>query len=253
MRKVICFAILILAFAACKEHKSDLIWSDEFNYNGLPESSRWGYDTGYIANNELQYYTEKHIENAVVKDGYLMLIGKKESYRNFNYTSARIITQGKFGIKYGKVEARMKLPVGQGMWPAFWMLGTNIANAGWPKCGEIDIMEHINNVPDLYGTAHWDNNGHVSSGGTTPCDVTQFHDYAVEWTPDSLRWLLDGKRYYGVSIRDGVNNTSAFQEPFYLLLNLAIGGDWPKNPDSTSVFPDTVFVDYVRVYRNIPK
>jgi beta-glucanase (GH16 family) len=253
MKKTICFAILILAFASCKERKSGPIWSDEFNYSGLPESSKWGYDTGYIANNELQYYTDKNLENAIVKDGCLMLIGKKETHNGFNYTSARIITQGKFSVRYGMVEARMKLPAGQGMWPAFWMLGTSISEVNWPKCGEIDIMEHINNGPDLYGTAHWDNNGHVQSGGTTPCDVTKFHNYGFEWNQDSLRWLLDGKRYYGVCIRDGVNNTSAFHQPFFILLNLAIGGDWPKSPDSTTVFPDTVFVDYVRVYGQVSK
>ncbi len=253
MKKIIYFAITVLAFAACKEQKSNLIWSDEFNYNGLPDSSKWVYDTGYIANNELQYYREKHAENSIVKDGHLMLIGRKEAYKNFEYTSARIITEGKFSFKYGMAEARMKLPVGQGIWPAFWMMGDNIKEVSWPKCGEIDIMEHINNVPTLYGTAHWDNNGHVQSGGTTPCDVTQFHNYALEWNPDSLKWLLDGKMYYGMSIKDGGNNSSSFHQPFYILLNLAIGGDWPKNPDSTTVFPDTVFVDYVRVYRQIPK
>jgi beta-glucanase (GH16 family) len=253
MRKVICFAILILAFAACKEKNSNLIWSDEFSYTGLPDSSKWVYDTGYIANEELQFYTEKHIDNAVVKDGYLMLIGKRETVRDFNYTSARIKTQGKFGVEYGRIEARMKLPVQQGMWPAFWMLGTNIPEADWPKCGEIDIMEHVNNLPTIHGTAHWDNNGHVSSTGTTMGDVTRFRNYAVEWDQDSIRWLLDGKRYYGFCIKDGINNTSAFHKPFFLILNLAIGGFWPKAPDSTTVFPDTVFVDYVRVYRNIFK
>lgn len=238
---------------ACKEQKSNLIWSDEFNYNGLPESSKWGYDTGYIANNEKQYYTDGRIDNAVVGKGMLMIIGRKEGLKGYAYTSARLITQRKFSCKYGTIEARMKLPVGQGMWPAFWMMGTNISQVDWPKCGEIDIMEHINNVPTLYGTAHWDKGGHVSSGGTVPCDVTQFHSYSVTWDQDSIRWLLDGTRYFGVCIKDSVNNTSAFHKPFFILLNLAIGGFWPKDPDSTTVFPDTVLVDYVRVYRNTPR
>lgn len=250
MKKVLILSLLVLAFASCRENKNNLIWSDEFNYHGLPDSSKWVYDTGYIANEELQYYTERRIENANVNEGYLMLIGKKESVRNFNYTSARIKTEGKFSITYGRIEARMKLPSGQGMWPAFWMLGTNIPGVNWPKCGEIDIMEHINKTDTIYGTVHWDNNGHVSSGGTTPGDVTLFHNYAVEWDNDSIRWLLDGKRYYGLNIKDGINNTSAFHKPFFLILNLAIGGSWPGAPDSTTVFPDTVFVDYVRVYRN---
>lgn len=252
MKKIILLTLAIIAFAACKQQKSNLIWSDEFNYIGLPDTTKWINEVGYIRNNEQQYYTEKRLENSIVKDGYLMLIGRKEAYKDFGYTSASINSEGKFSFKYGKVEARMKLPVGQGMWPAFWMMGISRPNVGWPKCGEIDIMEHINDVPTLFGTAHWDNNGHVSSGGETLCDFSQFHNYGVEWNPDSIRWLLDGKRYYGVCIKDGVVSTSEFHEPFYILLNLAIGGDWPKNADSTTVFPDTVFVDYVRVYK-LPK
>jgi beta-glucanase (GH16 family) len=253
MKKIIYFTLVMLALASCHEQKSELIWSDEFNYNGQPESAKWSYDTGYIANNEKQYYTQIRSENAIASNGNLLIIARKEQWKGFAYTSARLISLGKFSFRYGTVEARMKLPVGQGIWPAFWMLGSNITSLGWPKCGEIDIMEHINSVSTLYGTAHWDNNGHVQSGGTTPCDVTKFHNYAVEWNQDSIRWLLDGNRYYGLCIRDSVNSTSAFHKPFHILLNLAIGGDWPKDPDSTTVFPDTVFVDYVRVYRNNPR
>ncbi|MBP8959567.1 MAG: glycoside hydrolase family 16 protein [Bacteroidales bacterium] len=143
----------------------------------------------------------------------------------------------------------MKLPVGQGIWPAFWMMGTNIREVGWPRCGEIDIMEHINNTLILHGTAHWHNEKHVSSGGKTPCDVRQYHVYAVNWTPDSIVWLVDGLRYHGLNIKDSVNSTHEFHAPFYMLLNLAIGGAWPGNPDPTTVFPDTVFVDWVRVHR----
>ncbi|HVN58680.1 MAG TPA: glycoside hydrolase family 16 protein [Bacteroidales bacterium] len=251
MKRLILLFVTILAFSACSRQKTDIIWSDEFNYNGLPDRTKWGYDTGYIANNEKQYYTPARIENALVSNGNLMIIGRKEKMKGFAYTSARLITLGKFDFLYGRAEARMRLPAGKGIWPAFWMLGSDITTVGWPKCGEIDIMEHINNVPVLYGTAHWDNKGHVQSGGTTPCDVTQFHDYGLEWTPDSVRWLLDGKRYYAFSIKDSVNNTSPFHRPQHLLLNLAIGGDWPGDPDSTTVFPDTVFVDWVRVHKPV--
>jgi len=131
-------------------------------------------------------------------------------------------------------------------------MGENKPEVNWPRCGEIDIMEHINNTLKLVGTAHWHNEKHVSSGTSIPCDVRQFHSYAVEWDQDSIRWLLDDSRYYAVCIKDSVNSTSEFHKPFYILLNLAIGGNWPKNPDSTTVFPDTVLVDYVRVFRNIP-
>ena len=248
MRKLILFLFVLLSFVQCKAQRDSILWADEFNYSGLPDNTKWGNEVGFIRNNELQSYTNRRIENSVVKDGNLMIIGRKESLNGANYSSASINTLGKYSLKYGKVEARIKLPAGQGMWPAFWMMGEDRPSAGWPKCGEIDIMEHINNELKAYGTAHWDNSGHVQSGGSTYADVTKWHVYAVEWNQDSIRWLLDGKRYWGVSIKNGENDTQEFHEPFYLLLNLAIGGNWPKNPDATTVFPDTMFVDYVRVY-----
>ena len=168
--------ILLFCLVACSIQKNEpgwnLVWSDEFNYNGLPDTTIWGNDVGYIANNELQYYTKQRIENSRVTNGKLLIIGRKESFNNANYTSARLVTDEKKSWTYGKIDARIKLPEGQGMWPAFWMLGQNINTVGWPKCGEIDIMEHINNEDLLHGTLHWFNKEHVSSGGTTPCDVT---------------------------------------------------------------------------------
>lgn len=249
--------ILLICFLGCSAQKHetswDLVWSDEFNYEGLPDPLNWGYDVGYIANNELQYYTDGRSENAAVTGGNLLIIGRKELYNNSNFTSARLVTDGKNSWTYGKIEARIKLPKGQGMWPAFWMLGQNIHTVGWPACGEIDIMEHINNENILYGTLHWLNGNHVSSGGSTPCDVAQYHNYSVEWDKESVKWLLDGTIYWEVNIKDGINSTEAFHKPQYIILNLAIGGDWPKNPDQTSVFPDTMFVDYVRVYKSVLK
>jgi beta-glucanase (GH16 family) len=241
--------ICLLAGSHQNEPKWKLVWSDEFNYNGLPDSSKWINDIGYIANNELQYYTKKRIENNRVTGGNLLIIAKKESYKGYDYTSARLKTDGKHSWKYGKVEARMKLPVGQGIWPAFWMLGQNIHDVDWPSCGEIDIMEHINTENIMHGTNHWNNNGHVQEGGTAPCDVTKFHNYSIEWDANSIGMFLDGKKYYEMNIKDNINNTEAFHKPQFIILNLAIGGDWPKNPDQTTIFPDTVFVDYVRVYQ----
>ena len=249
MKRTILLLLIAFSFSYCKAQKENNVWSDEFNYSGLPDAAKWGNEIGFIRNNELQYYTSRRIENSVVKDGNLLIIGRKESFNGANYTSASINTLGKFSFKYGKAEARMKLPVGQGMWPAFWMMGDDRPAVGWPKCGEIDIMEHINLELKNHGTAHWFNNGHVSSGGTTYADVTKWHVYSIEWNPDSIRWLLDGNRYWGVSIKNGENDTQEFHEPFYLMLNLAIGGNWPKNPDATTVFPDTLYVDYVRVYK----
>jgi beta-glucanase (GH16 family) len=253
MRKAIWLLFIMLCLTQCKAQRNSLLWSDEFNYSGLPDSTKWGNEVGFIRNNELQYYTKRRIENSVVKDGNLLIIGRQEPYKEANYTSASINTLGKYSFQYGKVEARIKLPVGQGMWPAFWMMGDNIPAVGWPKCGEIDIMEHINNELKAYGTAHWDNSGHVQSGGNTYADVTDWHVYSIEWNQDSIRWFFDGNRYWGVSIKNYENDTQEFHKPFYLLLNLAIGGTWPKNPDATTIFPDTMYVDYVRVYQEISK
>lgn len=245
--------IMLLCLLSCTSKVNDpiwnLVWSEEFNYNGLPDSSNWGYDVGYIANNELQYYTRARLENSRVANGNLQIIGRKEPYNGSDYTSARLITDGKHSWTYGKIEARMKLPKGQGMWPAFWMLGQNIHTVGWPACGEIDIMEHINNEDLLHGTLHWFNQTHVSSGGATPCDVTKFHNYSIVWDENSIGLFLDGNKYYEVNIKGNTNSTEEFHKPQFIILNLAIGGDWPKNPDQTTVFPDTVFVDYVRVYQ----
>jgi beta-glucanase (GH16 family) len=253
MRKLVLLSFIVLSLFQCKAQKDNIIWTDEFNYSGLPDSTKWGNEVGFIRNHELQYYTNRRIENSVVKNGCLMIIGRKESYNGADYTSASINTLGKFSWKYGRAEARIKLPAGQGLWPAFWMMGDDRPAVGWPKCGEIDIMEHINAELKAYGTAHWDNGGHVQSGGNIRTDVTKWHVYAVEWNQDSIRWFLDDQRYWGVSIKNSENDTQEFHEPFYLLLNLAIGGDWPKNPDATSIFPDTMYVDYVRVYQHTTK
>jgi len=245
--------MLLSCIIQAKAQNWKLVWSDEFNYNGLPDTLKWGNEVGFIRNNELQYYAKQRLENSRVVNGNLLIIGRKESYKNANYTSASLVTEGKNSWTYGKVEARMKLPKGKGMWPAFWMLGQNINAVGWPKCGEIDIMEHINNEDLLHGTLHWFNQKHVSSGGTTPCDVTKYHNYSIEWDKETIKLLLDGKKYWELNIKDGINSTEGFHKPQYIILNLAIGGDWPKNPDQTTVFPDTMYVDYVRVYQSLNK
>jgi beta-glucanase (GH16 family) len=249
MKKILFLLLLLIGCSQNKEPGWKLVWSDEFNYSGLPDTSNWRNEVGFIRNNELQYYTPRRIENSVVSEGNLLIIGRKEQYDSAGNTSASLTTDRKLNWTYGKIETRMKLPKGQGMWPAFWMLGQNIHQVGWPRCGEIDIMEHINNEDILYGTLHWDNEEHVSSGNKIPCTITQFHNYAIEWDKDSIKWFLDGVKYHSVCISDSVNSTEEFHKPHYIILNLAIGGDWPSNPDETTQFPDTVFVDYVRVYQ----
>jgi len=246
------YLFLLLALTACRQTGDTdwkLVWSDEFNYSGLPDTANWTNEVGFIRNNELQYYTAQRIENSIVHDGSLLIIGRKELYDSAGYTSASLTTDRKHSWTYGRMEARMKLPKGQGMWPAFWMLGQNIHEVGWPRCGEIDIMEHINNEDILYGTLHWHNDKHVSSGSKIPCDIEEFHNYSVEWAGDSIKWFLDDVKYHSVCINDSTNSTSELHKPYYIILNMAIGGDWPQNPDETAQFPDTVFVDYVRVFQ----
>jgi beta-glucanase (GH16 family) len=250
MKKIYLFVLLCFSVVPSLYSQTWLlVWSDEFNYSGLPDSAKWGYEVGYIRNNELQYYTLKRIENANVTNGALHIIGRKESYNGMGYTAASINTSGKYSWTYGKIEARMKIPMGKGYWPAFWMLGQNIGQVGWPKCGEIDIMEHINTENKIYGTIHWDNIGHASYGGSLVTTPDQYHLYTIEWDSAGIKWFVDGVNYWNANILNNINSTEEFHKPHYILLNLAIGGDWPGSPDGTTVFPDTFFVDYVRVYK----
>lgn len=233
----------------------NLVWSDEFNGTSV-NTSNWTFETGGggWGNNELEYYTNG--QNASVSGGVLTIQARKESggfscwYGTCQYTSTRMITKGKREFTYGRIEARMSLPQGQGTWPAFWMLGSNISSVSWPKCGEIDIMEHINSEAMVHGTIHWDSNGYANYGGPSgSIDVTQFHTYAIEWTPASIKWFLDGAQYWEANIQNSINGTEEFHKPFFLLLNLAIGGNWPGSPNSSTAFPATMKVDYVRVYQ----
>jgi len=229
-----------------------LVWSDEFT-NGI--SSDWAFETGNGSggwgNNELEYYLPA---NATVQNGQLVIAAKNQSYSGFNYTSVRMKTQGLKSWKYGKIEARIATPSFQGVWPAFWMLGDNISSVGWPDCGEIDIMEHVNTGSQVNGTIHWrDNNGNQADYGnaTTAGDITQFHVYSIEWTPASIKWFVDGVQYNEANILNNINGTNAFNNNnFFLLLNLAIGGNWPGFSIDNSAFPANMYVDYVRVYQN---
>lgn len=250
-RRMRYFVILLLFCNTRSQAQTwSLVWSDEFDSSSI-DASNWTYDVGGDGwgNSELEYYTNLP-ENATVKDGNLLIIARHETFGGNNYTSARLKTEGLQSFTYGKIEARIKLPAGQGLWPAFWMLGNDISQVGWPKCGEIDIMEHINNVPIIYGTMHWDDNGHVSYGGQIECSsATDYHIYSIEWNADSIAWFLDGIKYCAGNITNNINSTDEFHLPFFIILNLAIGGTWPGSPDSTTAFPDTMFVDYVRVYQ----
>lgn len=246
------FFLFFLSVNRISAQQWELVWSDEFSTDKI-DASNWVFETGAggWGNNELENYTTRK-ENASCANGNLMIIARKESYQGSSYTSARMKTFGKQSWTYGKVEARMKMPTEKGIWPAFWMLGNSINTAGWPRSGEIDIMEHINTDNTIYGTMHWDNNGHASYGGNVKInDVTQYHTYSIEWDSTAIKWFVDGNQYWNGNITNNINSTDEFHKPFFILLNMAVGGSWPGNPDGTTLFPDTLFVDYVRVYQKM--
>ena len=251
-RSALLFSICILFFplSSLRAQNYQLVWSDEFT-NGI--SPEWTFEVGTGSggwgNNELQYYLP---ENAAVVNGQLEITARQQSVGGMNYTSARLKTQCKKSWKYGKVEARIKLPSFQGSWPAFWMLGDYIQRVGWPACGEIDIMEHINTSPLVHGTIHWFANQYATYGGDTTADVTQYHIYSVEWDEFGITWKLDGSTYHQANTTDYINGTEEFHTNFFILLNMAIGGNWPGFAVDNSAFPATMYVDYVRVYQEIP-
>jgi beta-glucanase (GH16 family) len=244
-----------------------LVWSDEFNGKdgSPPDASKWTYDIGGSGwgNHELEYYTNRR-ENARIEDGKLVVTARQEAFagpdgRKFNYTSARLKTQGLFSQAYGRFEARIKLPAGQAMWPAFWLLGENFASVGWPKCGEIDIMENVGKEPGInHGSLHGPSSANATSDLTATIALPagqklsdDFHVYAVEWEPGTVRLYLDAILYATfTSAQWPAGGTWVFNHRFFLILNVAVGGDWPGSPDGTTVFPQTMLVDYVRVYKH---
>jgi beta-glucanase (GH16 family) len=233
-----------------------LQWSDEFNDDKINTNS-WGYDIGGNGwgNNELQFYTDK-TDNSFLSGGRLVIEAKPEKIGTNNYSSARLLSKGKQEFKYGRIDIRAKVPTGQGVWPALWMLGSNISAESWPACGEIDIMEVVGKEPkNLYGTLHWGNKGAPSissSGKTTVSDPTigdKFHVYTIVWDDKEINWFFDDVAFHKVT-RSQVNaNIYPFDSPFFLLMNVAVGGSWPGNPDGTTTFPQRMFVDYVRVFK----
>lgn len=246
-------AFLFLASGNLHAQFWNLVWADEFNGTTI-DASNWTMEIGTGSsgwgNNEWQFYTARP-ENASIQNGHLAIVAKKEIYAGSNYTSARMITQGKESWKYGKIEARIKFPLRQGMWPAFWMLGNSFSTVGWPKCGEIDIMEHINTSDKIHGTIHWDANGYATYGGDeTLTDVGGFHTYAIEWDASTINWFVDGNQYHSANILNGINSTAEFHEEFFIILNMAVGGNWPGYPDPNDAINDTMLVDYVRVYQD---
>ncbi|MBI3652816.1 MAG: glycoside hydrolase family 16 protein [Acidobacteria bacterium] len=271
MRAKTCFAIglfVALFFVSARATHAPnwtLIWSDEFAgaANSAPNSTKWNYDLGGKGwgNNELQTYTNRTQNAYLDGDGHLVIKVIKESFTGADgitrqYTSARLLTKGKFAQRYGRFEARLKLPYGQGIWPAFWMLGNDIDKVSWPSCGEIDIMENIGKEPSInHGSLH----GPGYSGGNPLTGIytlpnsqkfaDDFHVFAVEWDASAVRFYVDNTLYHTKTIANvPAGNRWVFDHPFFMLLNVAVGGNFPGSPDDTTTFPQTLIVDYVRVY-----
>ncbi len=267
LRKKIWLRFLVTAMLAvilsCSDDEqtlttlNELVMQDEFETNGVPNSAFWGYDIGTgtngWGNSELQYYTDRP-ENVTVQNGYLLITARKESYEGSSYTSARLLTKGKFEQAYGRFETRMRLPWGQGMWPAFWMLGADIDTNPWPGAGEIDIMEYRGQTPTLMlGTVH----GPGYSAGqsiTKSYELskdrfdTDFHVFGIEWGKEYVNFYVDDVLYNQITPAD-VPGEWVFNKPFYILVNLAVGGSFVGSPNNETVFPQTMLVDYVRVYK----
>jgi len=241
-----------------------LVWSDEFDgaADQKPDAARWAFETGGNGwgNNELEFYTDR-VENAALDGkGALVITARAETYIGRNYTSARLKTQGKFEHAYGRFEARIQIPMGQGLWPAFWMLGNDIGSASWPTCGEIDIMENVGKEPStIHGTIHGP--GYSGGNGIGAPDMLAgnarfadaYHVFAVEWETSAIRFYLDGKLYETRTPADLPKGAKwVYDHHFFMLLNVAVGGQWPGNPDATTSFPQRMLVDYVRVYDKAP-
>lgn len=235
-----------------------LIWSDEFNTNGLPDTTKWGYDVGGNGwgNNELEYYTKADTSNAVVRDGKLLIIAKKENKEHNTFTSARLVTKGKGDWRYGRIEVSAKLPIAKGTWPAIWMLPTDWKYGGWPASGEIDIMENVGFMPDtVFGSVHTKSFNHVIHTQKTKgfylndADKT-FHVYAVEWNKDRIDFFVDAHPYFSFSNTGKGFAEWPFDQKFHLILNVAMGGNWGGMRGMDETLKQAVMeVDYVRVFQ----
>ena len=235
-----------------------LVWSDEFNgpAGSTVDGSKWGFDQGGSGwgNNELEFYTNRTDNVRTDGQGHLEIVARAESFGGRDFTSGRINTAGRFTQQYGRFEARVKMPSGKGIWPAFWTLGDDIGSVNWPTCGEIDIMEAVNDVTVNHGSAH----GPGYSGGNPLTGTIRapsgsfaddFHLYAIEWEPNEIRWFVDGTMYERHTSADVPAGTRwVYDHPIFMILNIAVGGNFPGNPDGSTRFPQSMLVDYVRVY-----
>lgn len=263
LSKIFIVFVSILLLDGCTKSETqtvitltDLVKEENFDGNGAIDESLWSYEIGNGSNgwgnNELQYYTDRP-ENVKVEDGMLHITARRENFEGFAFTSARIITKDKYSKKYGRFEARIQLPWGRGVWPAFWLLGENIDEVSWPQCGEIDIMEYRGQEPTiLHGSVH----GPGYSGGnavTKSYDLmndrfdTGFHIFGIEWGPEYINFYVDDVLYNQIT-PDDVSGEWVYDNPFYIILNVAVGGSFVGPPTNETVFPQTMLVDYIRIY-----
>jgi beta-glucanase (GH16 family) len=245
-----------------------MVWADEFDVDGLPDPAKWDYEEGFVRNRELQYYTRARPENARVEGGVLVIEGRKERHKNpryragssrwaeereyAEYTAASLVTRDRASWRYGRMEVRAKLPQGRGVWPAIWTLGVSIPEIGWPRCGEIDIMEFVGKEPGrVHANIHFAVDGeHRSNGGNLEVEepFRDYHVYALEWDRDTMRFYFDQTLYHTFAIdQAGEGEDNPFRKSHYLLINLALGGSWGGDMDD-AVLPQTYRIDYVRVY-----
>ncbi|MBF0299270.1 MAG: glycoside hydrolase family 16 protein [Oligoflexia bacterium] len=238
----------------------DLVWQDEFDKEGAPDSTKWGYDVGGHGwgNNESQFYTVSRLENARVEKGKLIIEARKESYNGANYTSARLMSKHKGDFKYGRIVVRAKVPKGRGTWAAIWMLPTDWAYGNWPSSGEIDIMEHVGCTQnEIHGTVHTGAFNHLKGtqkGNSTIITdaTTNFHDYIIEWDELKINFFIDGELYFTFDNKGQGPSEWPFDQRFHIILNIAIGGSWGgMNGIDNAIFPQKMEIDYVRVYQNL--
>ncbi|MBN2048317.1 MAG: family 16 glycosylhydrolase [Anaerolineaceae bacterium] len=259
---ILAFIVSLMLASSCQPQSAadsndwQLVWSDEFDGSEI-NPDNWTYDIGGggWGNAEWEYYTDRE-KNARIEDGLLVIEAHKETFQGNDYTSARVKTQGLQTFTYGRIEARMKLPYGPGIWPAFWMLGEDITTEGWPVCGEIDIMENIGREPEIvHGTLHGPGYSAGNSIGA-PFELESgafkddFHVFAIEWIPEQITWFVDGEPYETITPdRLPPSAEWVYDDPFFIILNLAVGGNWPGYPNESTIFPQQLLIDYVRVYQ----
>lgn len=254
-------AMLLFSVAGCASNRPDknrkLIWNDEFNNKGLPDAAKWNYDTGGsgFGNEEAQFYNRNRLENARIDNGKLIIEARRENRENKNYTSARLLTKGKFSFQYGTVEVRAKLPQGRGTWPAIWMMSEDMKK--WPDDGELDIMEHVGyHQGYIHASVHTKKYNHIMQTQKTDTlfvkDASEkFHVYKADWSPEKIEVYVDDQKYFTYENKEKSYGAWPFDKPYFIILNLAIGGFWGgKEGIDEKIFPQRFEIDYVRVYQN---